>query len=204
MRNIRWASMVVLMMATTPALAQFGGMYLTPTPSVGMGMGYGLPYMGYGWGIGPRLSNYGNFGPRPVTWYVPGQGYSTFVANGLPWQGSAVQQRTMQYPSSVGMGMDGMIARNDRYMRRLETLQALQAQAYADSRRPVREPSTLAASAKEVEAPATKKASSTSKKKPISKDEPTHVVPVEGTTPSADYSNGDAETLSPEKKLFVP
>jgi len=201
MRYIRWASIVVLVISTTPSLAQFGGMYLTPTPSVGMG--YGLPYMGYGWGIGPRLSNYGNFGPRPVTWYVPGQGYSTYVANGLPWQGSAVQQRTMQYPSSVGMGMDGMIARNDRYMRRLETLYALQEKAYADSRRPVREPSTLAASAKEVEPPQPKKTRSTSKKA-VSKDEPTRVVPLEGTTPSADYSNGDAETLSPEKKLFTP
>ena len=212
MRNSRanvaagWAILTAMVLSATPVIAQFGGSYLTPTPTVGTGYG-GFPFSGYGWGIGPRLSNYGNFGPRAVTWYTPGQGYSSYVANGLPWQGSPVSPRAYQYPSSTGMGIDGAIAREERYRMRFDTLQALQQQAYASRNLPPRNPSVMAASAKEVEAGPVKKTSSkksTAKKPAVSKDEPTRVIPVEGTTSSDEYSSGDTETLSTEKKLIQP
>ena len=196
-KRLPWMLVALMLLGASPTMAQFGGGYLTTSPSVGMGYG-GMPYYGFGWGIGRHLTNNGSYGPRAVTWYTPGQGYSSSAGNGLPWQGYPVPQQAYPYPNGAGMGLDGLLAREGRYQQRLEALYALQQQAYVDRYNPVRDPSTMVASTQEVEKSKTKKQQS--KQSASTKDEPSHLIPVNGTTSSDEYSSGNAETLSSEKK----
>lgn len=115
---------------------------------VGRGGFYG-PLAVSPWITGPGAI-YGPAGPRNVTWYTPGLGYSSTVATGLPWQGvSPVNPR----PWNGGDWSDGtMIARQDRQeraRRRAELFYAARPRDLPRQRVPGAEPTVLPASTKE-------------------------------------------------------
>ncbi len=81
-------------------------------------------------GVGPRGGIYssnlygGAGGPRSVTWYTPGHGYSSNVQTGLPWHNDVISRPPRAYAPG-GMGEVQSIARQERAARRMETLYAL-------------------------------------------------------------------------------
>lgn len=153
------------------------------------------------WMMGPRAGLYGggyggySNGPRSVTWYAPGLGYSSNPQTGLPWHGEVVSRPPRaQAPSSLGEG--NSIARQERAKRRLETLYALRDVERQRRRDLAEREEMLAASAKQksskesVAAPAVAQKSSKSRRPvpPLLVDiQPTREVPFERrTTPGSE------------------
>lgn len=81
-------------------------------------------------GVAPRGGIYnsnlygGSGGPRSVTWYTPGLGYSSNVQTGLPWHNDVIS-RPPRADAPGGLGEGQSIARQQRAARRMETLYAL-------------------------------------------------------------------------------
>lgn len=146
---------------------------------------------------GPRIGTYygstGTYGPRSVTWYTPGWGYSDGLQTGLPWHGQPIAAPPRPMPPTSFDPQGPMVARQERVRRRMETMYAAVRQERERRRlAPSTDPEVLAAGSKEKEqagdstpAPkSTKKAGvKRSKAKTGASLEPTRVVPTEAAPP---------------------
>ncbi|MBY0587635.1 hypothetical protein K2X85_10680 [bacterium] len=140
------------------------------------------------WMMGGRAGLYGGYGgiggPRAVTWYTPGQGYSSNVQTGLPWNQGGVGRSARGLPPSA-MDDASSIAREERAARRMDTLLALKDYERERRREIYRTETMLAASAKKKEAGKGIAKKSTKSKRPTPPllseidDQPSQTVPYE-------------------------
>lgn len=131
MRFARWTIVLLLVVSATSALAQGRRGFYSYSYGPRVSGAYGVGFAGYGYpsygGVAPighyRSSLYsqsGVSGPRIVTWYKPGLGYSANVQTGLPWQAPRGLRASDALDDSTAV-----VARQQRTLRRMETVHAV-------------------------------------------------------------------------------
>jgi hypothetical protein len=134
MRLARWTAVLLLIVAASSGQAQGRRGFYSYSYGPRLSGAYGVGYAGYGYPAYGAVAPMGHYrsslysptgasgiaGPRVVTWYTPGIGYTANVQTGLPWHAPRGLRASGTIDESTAV-----VARQQRALRRMETLHAV-------------------------------------------------------------------------------